>query len=97
MTRFATPTRGCASDHLNERDSVSIEIIHIYLPDEAVDTWFPVRAEHLGDDRYRILEQVQSDARGQFGKDDIVRCRTQKLGAGIHFEDALVAFDKISK
>jgi glutamate mutase epsilon subunit len=68
---------------------MKIETIHVYLPEEAVDCWFPVRAEHIRDDLYRILDPVW-----EFGKGDIVRCRIQKLGAGVTFEDCLVAFEK---
>jgi len=34
-----------------------IMTIYVYLPNEAVDTWRPVQAEHLYDNVYRILEQ----------------------------------------
>ncbi len=30
------------------------EIIYVYLPNEAVDVWAPVDAEHVRDDLYRI-------------------------------------------
>jgi hypothetical protein len=69
--------------------------IHIYLLNEGVDTWYPVHAEHLGGDRYRILEEAPEDPVWQFGKDDVVRCRIQKLGSGTTFADALVAFERI--
>ena len=67
--------------------------IHVYLPEEAVDCWFPVQAEHVGDDRYRILEEPDSDPVLEFHKGDVVRCRIQKLGTGITFADALVAYE----
>ena len=67
--------------------------IHLYLPEEAVDTWFPVRAEYLGDDRYRILEEPESDPVLEFHKGDVVRCRLRKLGRGIAFQDELVAYE----
>lgn len=35
---------------------MSVEI-HVRLLDEAVDVWRPVKAEHLGAEEYRILEQ----------------------------------------
>jgi hypothetical protein len=72
---------------------MSITTIHVYLPEEAVDCWYPVRAEHLGDDRYRILSEPPEDPVLEFGKDAIVRCKLQKLGAGIGFTDQLVAFE----
>jgi hypothetical protein len=72
---------------------MKIETIHVYLPEEAVDCWCPVRAEHLGGDRYRILDEAPVDPVWQFGKGDAVRCRVQKLGTGITFTDGLVAFE----
>ena len=73
---------------------MKIETIHVYLPEEAVDCWFPVRAEHIRDDLYRILDDAPEDPVWEFGKGDIVRCRIQKLGAGVTFGDCLVAFEK---
>jgi hypothetical protein len=67
--------------------------IHIYLPEETVDCWFPVQAEHLGYDRYRILDEPQSDPVLEFHKGEVVRCRLQKLGGGVTFTDKLVAYE----
>jgi hypothetical protein len=66
---------------------------YIYLPEEAVDCWYPVQAEHLGGDRYRILEEPESDPILEFHNGEIVRCRFQKLGVGRTFEDELVAYE----
>jgi hypothetical protein len=68
--------------------------IYVYLSDEAVDCWFPARAEHLGSDLYRILDEPPDDPVWEFGKGDVVRCRFQKLGSGTTFEDKLVAYER---
>jgi hypothetical protein len=34
-----------------------VEEIFVRLLDESVEVWRPVRARHLGDDRYLIVEQ----------------------------------------
>jgi hypothetical protein len=72
-----------AAENLSEEGGMNITTIHVYLSEEAVDCWYPVRAEHLGDDRYRILDEPPEDSILEFGKDDIVRCRLQKLGADV--------------
>lgn len=58
------------------------ETIHVYLPEEAVDCWFPVQAEHVADDVYRILDNAPDDPVWEFGRGDLVRCRVQKLVEG---------------
>jgi hypothetical protein len=72
----------------------NIVTIHVYLPEERVDCWFPVHAEHLGGDRYCILDEAPDDPVWEFRKGDIVRCRFQKLEAGVTFEDKLVAYER---
>jgi hypothetical protein len=73
---------------------MTVETIHIYLPEEAVDCWYPARAEHLGGDRYRILDEAPADPMWEFSKGDIVRCRAQKLGPGTAIEEPPVAFER---
>jgi len=72
---------------------MSVATIHVYLPEERVDSWYPVRAEHLGGDRYRILEEPAEDPVLQFHRGDVVRCRHQKLGKAAAIADALVAYE----
>jgi hypothetical protein len=50
--------------------------IYIALLEECVDVWRPVKAESLGDGRYRILEQhYDSEAEcWQFRPGDVVYC-----------------------
>jgi hypothetical protein len=40
---------------------MKINTIYVYLPKEAVDCWYPARAEYLGGDRYRILDEAPID------------------------------------
>jgi hypothetical protein len=72
---------------------MTVVTICVYLPEEAVDCWYPVRAEHLGNDRYRILEEPENDPVLEFHKGEIVRCRLQKLAAGVDLRDELVAYE----
>jgi hypothetical protein len=72
---------------------MTIETIHVYLPEEAVDCWYPRRAEYLGDGLYRIIDENPLDPVCQFGKGDIVRCRKQKLMFGVTPTDTLVAYE----
>jgi hypothetical protein len=71
--------------------------IHVYLPDEGTDCWFPCRAEHLGGDLYRVLDEAPEDPVWEFNKGDVVRCRMQRLAEGTTYRDELVAFEKASK
>jgi hypothetical protein len=74
---------------------LSIETIYVYLPEEAVDVWRPVAAEHLEGDVYRIVDGPPSDEVWQFNQGDIVRCRARRLsGDGGRLTDCLVAFEK---
>jgi hypothetical protein len=72
---------------------VTIVTVHICLPEEAVDCWYPVQAEHLGGDRYRILDEPAEDPVLEFHKGDVVRCRLKKLGTDVTFTDELVAYE----
>jgi hypothetical protein len=71
------------------------ETIHVYLPEEAVDCWFPVQAERVVDDVFRILDEAPADPVWEFGKGDLVRCRVQKLvEGGVRVHEGLVAFER---
>src|SRR5208282_4572064 len=52
------------------RGAPMIESIYVYLPDEAVDVWAPVDAEHVCDDCYRIV-----DCRGRMKRCSLGRGR----------------------
>lgn len=71
------------------------EVIHVYLPDELVDVWAPVTAEHVHDDIYRIIDCRGEDDAVQFGKGRLVHCRRQVMsGDGDKLEESLVAFEE---
>ena len=65
--------------------------IYLYLLNEGTDVWRPVEAQHLGEDRYRILSENEEpdDEEWQFPSGAVVRCRQQRLSGG----DRLVAFE----
>jgi hypothetical protein len=71
--------------------------IHVYLPEEAVDCWFPARAEHLGGDLYRLIDPSPEDPVLEFHQWDVVRCRTKTFygDAGEPNFDGLVAYERI--
>jgi hypothetical protein len=50
--------------------------IFVYLPDEQVDVWRPIQAEHLSENVYRIVEQPydKEDETWQFEPGDKVVC-----------------------
>lgn len=75
---------------------MKIGTIHAYLPEEAVDCWYPVRAEHIGDDLDRILDEAPNDPMWEFGQGEVVRCRRQPLyGDSGRLADRLVAYAKV--
>jgi len=63
--------------------------VHVYLPDEAVDVWRPVEAEHLGRDEYRLIGPVPEDEVWEFQPGDVVRCRERGFEGGAR---GMVAF-----
>ena len=50
--------------------------IFVYLPDEQIDVWRPVQAEHLRENVYKIVEQPydEEDETWQFEPGDEVVC-----------------------
>ncbi len=60
------------------------EEIYVYLLDESVDVWRPVRAEHLGGDLYRIVSQPYDPEieSWQFEPGDSVVCGLIESSAG---------------
>ena len=77
---------------------MKVKIIHVCLPEEATDCYFPVSAEQFGNsDIYRILDEAPEDPVWEFGKDDIVRCHPKRLQGGFEpFREESVAFEKVS-
>jgi hypothetical protein len=53
--------------------------IDIELRDEGVECWRPVEAEHLGEDRYRIIEEQPDSERWAFPSRTVVRCSPRLL------------------
>ena len=70
--------------------------IYVYLLDEGVDVWRPVRAEQLPDELYRILGTVPEDERWEFALGEIVRCRKQTLLEGTSPGECLVAYERVA-
>ena len=71
--------------------------IYVYLPQEQVDVWAPVDAEHLYDDIYRVIDCRGEDEEVQFGKGAIVRCRWEEKMRGIKLVDTLIAYERVSE
>jgi hypothetical protein len=71
------------------------EIIYVYLPEEAVDVWAPVDAEHVRDNIYRIVDCRGEDAEVQFGKGALVRCRCEEKVQGTESVKSLVAYERV--
>jgi hypothetical protein len=67
--------------------------IYIYLLDEGVDVWRPVSAEHIGQDRYRIVSvnDDPDDEHWEFECGEVVRCKERKLDGGMR----MVAYSKV--
>jgi hypothetical protein len=66
--------------------------IYVYLPQENVDVWAPVDAEHICDDVYRIVDCRGEGEAVEFGKGAVVRCRLQRLSDG----ESLVAYTRVN-
>lgn len=56
--------------------------IYISLMGEGINLLRPVRAEHLGRDFYRIIEEVPEGEAWEFGPGQVVRCQKRKLSTG---------------
>lgn len=58
--------------------------IYVYLLDEGTDVWRPVEAEHLSEDRYRIITKnnAPEDEHWQFQTGAVVRCEKRSLSGG---------------
>lgn len=65
-------------------------MIYVNLVGEGLNVLRSVRAEHLGHDFYKIIEDTPEGETWQFGAGQVVRCKKQKLSSG----KALVAFEE---
>jgi len=70
--------------------------IYVYLMDEGVDVWRPVKAQQIEGDVYKIIGiegYDPEDEKWQFIPGDIVKCEEKTLADG---KQALVAVEKVS-
>ena len=51
--------------------------IFVKLLGEAVDVWRPVDADHLADDKYRVLGEIPDAEVWEFQPGDVVHCRSR--------------------
>ena len=68
-----------------------LSTIYVYLPDEAVDVWRPVKALRIAPDLFRIEDSVPDEERWEFDPGQVVRVREQQFYEGA----ALVAFEAV--
>jgi hypothetical protein len=64
--------------------------IYVNLVGEGLNVLRSVRAEHLGRDFYKIIEETPEGETWEYGYGQVVRCKKQKLSSG----KALVAFEE---
>jgi len=76
-------------------DDELVEIL-VYLPEEAVDTWRPVKALRVDQPLYRILSENQDaeNERWEFSTGDTVRCAAKVFFGG---ERRLVAVERMAE
>ena len=65
-------------------------MVYVNLVGEGLNLLRSVRAEHLGRDFYKIIEDMPEGETWEYGPGQVVRCRKQKLSTG----KALVAFEE---
>lgn len=65
-------------------------MIYVNLVGEGLNLLRSVRAEHLGHDFYKIVEETPEGETWEYGPGQVVRCKKQKLSSG----KALVAFEE---
>lgn len=72
-----------------------LETIYVYLENEGVDVWRPVKAERLRADVYRIvsLNEDPDDEQWQFKTGDVVRCESKLFSEG---KTGSVAVERLS-
>ena len=65
-------------------------MIYVNLVGEGLNVLRSVRAEHLGRDFYKIIEEMPAGETWEYSPGQVVRCKKQKLSSG----KALVAFEE---
>jgi len=75
------------------------ETIYVYLLDEGVDVWRPVKAIHVRDKIYKIVSenQDQEDEKWQFSTGDFVRCELKHLSETDDYQDKLIAVERVQE
>ena len=72
-------------------------VVFVALPDEGVDVWRPVAAEHLGGELYRLIDSPPDDEQWEFATGSVVRCHMRRLsGDGGKLNDVLVAYEELN-
>jgi hypothetical protein len=58
--------------------------VQIFVPllNEGTNVWRPVEAEHLGDDRYRIMQEQPEDEDWPVALGQIVQCTPHRFADG---------------
>jgi hypothetical protein len=67
--------------------------IYVTLVGEGLNVLRAVRAEHLGRDYYRIVEETPEGETWQFGAGQVVKCKKKNLSSG----KAMVAIEEAQR
>jgi hypothetical protein len=75
------------------------ETIYVYLLDEGLDVWRPVKAIHIRDKIYKIVSENPDpeDEKWQFSAGDFVRCESKPLSDTEAYQDELVVVERIQE
>ncbi len=68
-------------------------MIYVGLVGEGLNVLRAVRAENLGRDYYRIVEEMPEGETWQYGPGQVVRCKKRNLSSG----KAMVAFEEAQR
>ena len=76
-------------------DSAQMQTIYVYLRNEDIDVWRPVKAKHLRGEIFRIvsINGNPEDEDWQFVTNDLVRCEFKEFSDG---QTGLVAVERVS-
>ena len=67
--------------------------IYVYLPNEGMDAWRPVKAEHVQDDLFRIVDMKEDeDEVWEFNFGDLVVCKMTEFAEGQHLAAVCIAY-----
>lgn len=71
--------------------------IYVYLLNEGIDVWRPVKVIQVKENIYKILSANPDpkDEIWQFNKGDFVRCESKSLSQKGNYQDKLVVVEKI--